>query len=292
MSRKKIVILIHENDEGFFTYPPLIVLLMKEWQRYGLIVEVVRGIDRFFDADVVIPHIDLSVIPDKYLSFLSNYPVVVNRYVVDISKSTFSSNIIGLDDSYTGPVIIKTNCNYGGLPEKRLLFKGKSSYSLLSRLHVETLLFKLQRFGSWKRSDYLDPTSYPIFNSLRDVPREVFDNKKLIVEKFIPERDGEYYCLRRWIFFGDKGVNVMSKSKDKIIKPSNTSSIEDVPIPEDLYSLRQNLEFDYGKFDYVFHDGRVVLLDVNKTLASGGHNPSEFALKTAQLLAEGIWSFF
>jgi hypothetical protein len=286
---KKILILIHENDKSFFTYPPFIVLLVKEWKDYGLNVEVLRGIKHFIDADVVIPHIDLTVIPDEYLHFLQRYPTVINRHVTDISKSKISSNIVKQNDPYIGPVIIKTDRNYGGLPEKRLL--SKSSYSLLSKFHMEPLLFKLQRLGSWRRLDCLDPMNYPIFNSLRDVPIEVFDNKDLVVEKFIQESEGEYYCLRRWIFFGDKGVHVISRSKSKIIKPSNTSSIEEMPIPKELYSIRKRLQFDYGKFDYLLHDNEVMLLDINKTLASGGHNPSAFALKTAKVLAEGIWPF-
>ena len=36
------------------------------------------------------------------------------------------------------------------------------------------------------------------------------------------------------------------------------------PHPEVL-EIRRTLGFDYGKFDYVLHDGRVVLLDINKT---------------------------
>lgn len=197
---KKIIILIHENDENFFAYPPFITFLMKEWERYGFSVGVVRGINAPINADVIIPHIDLTVMPEEYINFLEQYPVVVNRHVIDISKSRISSNIIGQNDSYSGPVIVKTNLNYGGLPEKRLLSKG-NSYALLSRLHAETLLFKLQRLGLWKWLNYMDPTNYPVFDSLKDVPPAVFDNKALIVEKFLPETDGEFYYLRRWIFF-------------------------------------------------------------------------------------------
>lgn len=34
---------------------------MKEWERNGLLVEVIRGIHTFIDADVMIPHVDLTV---------------------------------------------------------------------------------------------------------------------------------------------------------------------------------------------------------------------------------------
>ena len=288
--RKKIAILIHENDRGFFTYPPFIMLLKREWETYGFSVEVVRGIRNPIDADVVIPHIDLTIRPDEYRELIDRHPHVVNRNVVDISRSKFSANILERDESFTGPVIVKTDRNHGGLPEKRLAAT-TNTYVVLSRLHAEKILFMLHRLGFWNRLDYLDPHNYPVFNSLQEVPREVFDNRNLIVEKFLPEIDKGYYCLRRWIFLGDKGVNVISKSKERIIKPLNTISIEEAPVPEELYQIRQSLCFDYGKFDYVLRDGKVVLFDINRTLASGGNKPSAFAFNCARTVAEGIWSF-
>ncbi|MEW6416531.1 MAG: hypothetical protein AB1480_00200 [Nitrospirota bacterium] len=288
MSQKKIAILIHENDKSFYIYPPFITLLIREWERYGFIVEVIRGIERFINADVIIPHIDLTVIPDKYLSFLNNYPVVVNRHVVNISKSKFSSSIIGPNDSYRGPVIIKTDRNYGGLPERRLLSKPKNRYLMLAKVYADYLYLKL---FACKGASYLDPTRYPVYESLKEVPPKIFKNKNFIVEKFLTERDGEYYCLRRWIFLGDRSVNVFSRSKDRIVKPSNTISIEHIPVPEELYSIRQYLKFDYGKFDYVLQDGKVVLFDVNRTMAYNRHAKTAFAQETAQFLAEGIRSF-
>ncbi len=286
--KKKILILIHENDKGFFTHPPFIALLMKEWKRNGFIVEIVRGIKHFVEADVVIPHIDLTVWPEEYINFLNRYPIVINKDVMDISKSKVSSNIVGRNDPYSGPVVIKTNRNYGGLPERRLLTKLKNRYLMLAKIYADYIYLKLV---TCKGTSYLDPTRYPVYKSLKDVPLGVFKNKNFIVEKFLPERDGEYYCLRRWIFFGDKDISVLSRSKDRIVKPSNTVSIEHIPVPEDIYSIRQHLKFDYGKFDYVLRDGNVVLFNVNRTMAAGGRNPSEFAQKTAQLLAAGIHSF-
>jgi hypothetical protein len=39
---------------------------------------------------------------------------------MDISKLAISANLVGRGDAYAGPVIVKTNCNYGGVPERRL----------------------------------------------------------------------------------------------------------------------------------------------------------------------------
>jgi len=35
--------------------------------------------------------------------------------------------------------------------------------------------------------------------------------------------------------------------------------------PSEIEALRERMGFDYGKFDYVIHEGRVILLDANKT---------------------------
>jgi hypothetical protein len=51
--------------------------------------------------------------------------------------------------------------------------------------------------------------------------------------------------------------------------------------------MRARLNLDFGKFDYVVHDGRAIVFDANKTaaLASDGNSPR------LKMLAEGIWDF-
>ena len=53
---------------------------------------------------------------------------------MDISKSKISANILRRDDSHSGPVIIKTDLNSGGLPEKRLSSKMYLLRALSSKL--------------------------------------------------------------------------------------------------------------------------------------------------------------
>jgi hypothetical protein len=36
-------------------------------------------------------------------------------------------------------------------------------------------------------------------------------------------------------------------------------------VPESLRAERERLGFDFGKFDFVYHDGKAILLDANKT---------------------------
>jgi hypothetical protein len=54
-------------------------------------------------------------------------------------------------------------------------------------------------------------------------------------------------------------------SPDPIIKTDSPMTFEPVPVPDDLRETRRLLRFDYGKWDFVIHEGRAVLIDANKT---------------------------
>ena len=69
-------------------------------------------------ADLILVHVDLSVVPEKYLAFASRYSIVLNGRLPDIRKSVVSTNLVGMRDSWTGPVIAKSDLNYGGRPER------------------------------------------------------------------------------------------------------------------------------------------------------------------------------
>jgi hypothetical protein len=120
MPIRSVVVLIHQNDQGFRNIHYLVKPLIEAWQAAGIRVDVVRGLGRRPPADVLFPHIDLTITPRPYRRFFDRYALVVNRQLVDISKSRISTNLVGPHDSYAGPVIVKTERNYGGLPEQRL----------------------------------------------------------------------------------------------------------------------------------------------------------------------------
>ena len=52
--------------------------------------------------------------------------------------------------------------------------------------------------------------------------------------------------------------------------------------------MRRRLGLDYGKIDYVIHQGQVVILDANRTPAGPG--TPEATARTVGDLADGIWS--
>jgi len=291
MQKRKILVLVHKDDAAFVYFKYLIKLLMKQWDDFGLTVEVARGIDRFVSADVVIPHLDMTVVPDEYRDFLAHYPTVINRDVVDISKSRISANILHRDDSHTGPVIIKTDFNSGGLPEKRLASRMHLLQALSAKLSGAISSKPkpaLPDFSAWAQVQYLNTSDYPVFPSLQDVPGEIFENKNLVVEKFLPEVQDGWYCVRYYHFLGDQGISELFKSKRQIVKGSDNAQFIDAPVPLELHTIRQQLGMDYGKIDYVLRDGQVVVLDINRTPGICGN--AELAQTISQALATGILS--
>ncbi|AHF00153.1 hypothetical protein [Thioalkalivibrio paradoxus] len=79
-------------------------------------------------------------------------------------------------------------------------------------------------------------------------------------------------------------------SYDPIVKFGNRVTPDTaVEIPPALRRTRNELGMDYGRFDYVMHDGNPVLLDVNKTM--GGGAPLRGYRQALAELAAGIEDF-
>lgn len=312
METPHILILLHEEDDSLLYQNGdsfdgfLIELLMREWKEMGCAIQVMHGIKQQVRADLVIPHLNLTITPQEYREFLRIYPNVINRHVVDISKSKTSTHLVGKNDSYAGPVIVKTDRNYGGLPEQRLFPRsplgrgkwagvarrllGRGKWAGIARHLVATLDRRDTQGVSWRHVQSLTPTAYPVFPSVHDVPEGVFENKNLIVEKFLPEIAEGDRCLRYYYFFGSAGINLLfrSKKREGVITARASYSAEEVPIPEELYEMREKLGFDYGKFDYVLHDGKVILFDINRTPATTALEMWGLNEQVARRLARGI----
>ncbi len=217
----------------------------------------VYGVDKKVDADVAINHVDLSETPAEYLEYLDRFPVVVNQRVTDIRKCNYSRALVGPDTDYDGPVILKTNRNYGGRPEARL--KNRR----LDRQIIRALVGK--RTQSLGKTESLKPKDYPIYPSVREVPAEVFENDALIVERFQPEMEGDLYACRVYTFMGDRHTNARLVSRYPVVKGSSSLERVEVPVHEGIIAERERLGFDFGKFDYAVRDGDVVLFDANRT---------------------------
>lgn len=289
---RRIVILFHADERPERLHQYRIWHCVPHWRAAGFDVAMQFGVATPFDADIVIPQIDLSVMPDEYRRALDTYPCVLNRGVGDIRKTTFSRNLVCKQDSYGGPVIVKTNANFGGAPERRLARRQpwpQRTAELLAG--ARRRLRRIAATGSTNPLAYaegLDPGAYPIFPHKRDVPAAVFENADLVVERFRPEHMGGHYHLRSYAFLGDRSVTVRTTADDPVVKGAIGRKPEVVCIDERIVAERAALGFDYGKFDYVLHDGEAVLLDVNVTPSFGRVYPPELREHIARELAAGI----
>jgi hypothetical protein len=236
------------------------------WREEGLEVVFLYGVDRFVPADVAIVHVDLSVVPEEYLDFARQYPVVVNGEVRDIRKATFSTRQVTRDSDYRGQVIVKSNLNHAGRPERRLGIQSG------------------QAVGGFD-----EPADYRVYESLSDVPMRFFEGDDFIVERFTAQKEDGLYHVQWLNFLGDRHTCKRLKSKNPIVNRPTLVSEEEVEAHPQALELRSKLELDYGKIDYVVRDGAVELLDVNKTPGSAERSSVIDAARRHR--AKGIYSY-
>jgi len=271
-SSRHIAILIHENEDEHSLRRYAIATLMEFWLEDGHRVTVLRGTGHTVDADLLVVHVDLSVVPRSYLEFASQYPITVNSRVGDIRKSAFAINQVTADDPYDGAVIIKSDLNCMGNPEARLLglrLNGGNGQSVPYR------------------------AGFRMLPHVRDVPPRIFRRRDLVVQKFEPEMDGPLFCVRNMHCLGNHLSFVRLKSRSPVVKSTNClPGIEPVEPEPELIALRQRLHLDYGKLDYVKRGGEVILLDINKTIGAGrmGETPQMRTMRRAR--ANGLYDYF
>lgn len=282
MPKHTIAILHHENQTpGGHGY--LFTLLRKIWEAQGMTVIDLYGTKKPTPADLLFIHVDLSYLPDEYQAFARKYPKHINAKAIDIRKSSYCPNLLKRNDSWRGPVIVKSNCNFAGRPERRAANQ-KTKTSLQKLQHKLMLKTGLKhRPLIWTKEDY------KIFDSLTDTPKAYF-HKDYVVQKFTPElRNGEY-VLREYYFLGDQSYHNMETSgKAVITSGTQIESGYNQSTPTALLDMRHEIGLDYGKIDYAIVDGEVVIFDANKTVGTR-MPPSENTVKMANHLASGLQS--
>lgn len=262
--KKRVVILFHElqydRSSGY-----MIDELAEIWREEGLEVIELYGIDRFVPADVVILHIDLSVVPPEYLEFTRQYPVALNTGLTDIRKETISLHLIKPGDAYVGPVIVKSNLNYAGAPERKL----KESQLRQSSFWLKRLQYRLFPFLK-KPPVFQSNLEYQIFDRIADVPRSLLNNPDVVVEKFFSCRHEEFYCIHNLYILGNHRTGVCLMGNHPIVNGRTYQRIDFVDPSAEILEQMADIPLDYGKIDYVFDKGKVVIIDINKTIGDSG----------------------
>lgn len=276
-----IVTLQHEN----FIPHYLISRLAEWWREQGHRITV--GPSLRLEADIGIMHVDRTVVPAQCLPDNPFERPLLNATVLDISKRHISSNLVGPDSGYTGPVIVKTNANFFGLPERHAeRAAGRASMSTWTRMYYRRLL----EYTSRQRTRKFMGKNYPVLTRLDCVPEWVWEKEDLVVERFLPEIEKDEYALRIWLFFGDQEYSVRMFSRNPVVKAARMTRYEYISgVPDALREVRKKLGMDFGKFDYVLVNGEAVLLDVNKTpTIATTRSPTS----NLPRLASGLLSYF
>jgi hypothetical protein len=259
---RRVTILTHASDD--FRTPYFLREIARAWTDAGIDVAFHGGLGTPPPADLAILHVDLSIVPAEYVEVARSYETVLNVGITDITKVAISRQLVRRGDGYDGPVLVKTNLNYGGIQELKL------QKSDLRKAEADRMLH------------------YRVYGSASAVPAATWDDEAWIVDRFLPEIRDRHFCLRTWMFLGDRETNSISYSRSPIVKSGNVVRREVVPeVPDALRARRRELGIDYGKFDYALHAGEVVLYDVNKT-PSMGHFASEKLRASVLELSRGL----
>lgn len=266
----RIVVITHAYD-NFRGRNLLLGSLAAYWADAGHVIRVVEGLGDWPDADAAVMHVDLSVTPAAYIEAARKYPIVINAAVTDIRKSRVSRNLLRRSDDWTGAVVVKTELNYRGIPERCAMecFRRDGKSPDL----VPVPLVSMDR-------------SYPILRSIAEVPDEVWNNPGLVVERFLPERDARGFWMRAWVFCGERERCGRYLGTHPIVKAGNIVAREPATVPDELRAERERLGFDFGKFDFASHEGRAILFDANRTPSAPPPGPDLDVLN--KQLAGGI----
>jgi hypothetical protein len=283
--RATIVILTHAV-QGLRPDTTIARIADDHWAPVGHRIVLHRGLGRPPPADVAIQHIDLTKVPRSYLELGRFYPRVINGAVADISKRRISgSDLLAEDSAFKGPVIVKTDLNHAGMPERLLRREMRGVEGALLRV--------LERMTPCTWFGHLPNDEYLVFDCKDAVPRWVWRSRGLVVQPLHAERRGDLFVLHQWYFLGDRECVSTLLSRSPVVKFAN--AVELLPlhqdVPEPIRRRRAELKFDYGKFDYVIQDGQPILLDANRTPAGmdAPSTPREFTI--CGTMAGGLQAF-
>lgn len=235
-------------------------------------------------ADAALLHLDLTDYPDPYRDLARRYPLALNAVPASLGKRVVSRNLVGRDDAYDGPVIVKTDLNAGGLPEFRL--------AQADRAPAMRLWHALrQRLGAGP-----DPR-YRVYPRRSAVPARIWQDPRLVVERLLLDRalvGGRFLNgIRQWFCFGQSGVVLTYRGPQVCLRYEGTTHItlgED-EVPDSIRRRRADLGIDYGKLDFVVTDGEAHLLDVNRTPYLGPPPWSATTDRIGRVLAAGLDSY-
>jgi hypothetical protein len=256
--RRRLVIIVHLY-QGLDENCLINRLARHFWAPAGWEIVVQQGLRNPPDADVAVLHVDLTVVPDAYMALAARYPVCINGQVRDISKRVVSRSLVSRDDAYDGPVMVKTDRNSGGRPERvlRVAMGGRRA----------RWADAIERCLPPRWTGRLKDDEYLCFPRKSVVPAWVWRRPELVVERFLEQRQGLLYTINQWQFLGDSGVVLTYYGTDPVVKYERQVRQDPVHdrVPEEIRARRAELKVDYGKLDFIVTAEGARLLDANRT---------------------------
>ena len=278
------ILFVKVKDEPFEHGPYVVHKLADAWRKRGLEIGITDDLSQPTGPEVLVfPHFDLTRTPPRMAAVLGRCARVVNRAVTDISKRVVSRHLVSSPEEYPGAVIVKSDLNFGGMPEARLIkSRGGDAAREIERREKQ----------HWAVSGLFGNEGYPIFAKSEFVPPRAWKNPRIVIEKFLPEMEGEGYCLRQYVFLGPCEINSRSVGPHPLVKSRNVLTRETIEeVPPAVRQLREELGFDYGKFDYVIHDGEPIVFDVSRTPTYNPASKTGSAESKVLALSSGIDPF-
>jgi hypothetical protein len=158
-------------------------------------------------------------------------------------------------------VLVKTDLNHRGLPERDLALALGGLQARLREVACRWLP------KAWTGRLPTEEDGYPMFERRSQVPRWVWRRPELVVERFFVEKHGELYALNQWHFLGSGSIGITVLAPHPIVK--FRQQVARFPfhddIPPEIRRRREELGFDYAKFDYLVTEQGPKLLDANRT---------------------------
>ena len=123
------IVLLHHIDDNFFHFNRRFglrrkqsVFMMKsvldDLARRGHRIRYESDPDPCFRRRPADPALSICpASPAAFLAAAARFPASINAAVTDISKRSYSQLLVVADSDWDGPVIVKSNLNYHGLPE-------------------------------------------------------------------------------------------------------------------------------------------------------------------------------
>lgn len=222
-------------------------------------------------AEAAFLHIDLTELPEEYHGIRHLYQRTINGDALSIQRHLYSTLWLREDEAHDGPVIVKTVLNCRGLPELHWR-KYQSAWTWIA--HASR---KLLSPGFKER----ECPSYRVYRSVGEVPDNVWQDERLMVEKFAFPTLDLPVVKHRCHFLFDTELN-MKQSFDDVLCSSKkilSNEVADGPVPDAVHAVRRRLKLDYGAIDYFVVGDNAVVVDANIAFGANAKWVNRFAFR-------------